>query len=207
MGMGEPADNAEEVVRAATNLVDQNLFQMASRRVTISTVAPTPQAFETLGEAPVALAWSVHASEDRLRRQLVPTTQFSMEELRTALIENVLLHRPRRLRHTMLELALIDGVNDNPEDALHLVRFCEPFQKPEYKIKLVVNLIPWNDIAATSGPAATYRKPTMERVLAFQKILTDHGILCYTRTTRGDDESAACGQLATQKPTGATRSA
>jgi 23S rRNA (adenine2503-C2)-methyltransferase len=63
----------------------------------------------------------------------------------------------------------------------------------------VVNLIPWNDIAAQSGPAANYQTPSPEALSAFQKTLMKRNILCYVRTTRGDDESAACGQLATKK--------
>ena len=65
------------------------------------------------------------------------------------------------------------------------------------KSKVVVNLIPYN---AIDHP--TYKTPSMESVLRFQKIITDHeggGVLCYIRTTRGDEESAACGQLATSK--------
>jgi 23S rRNA (adenine2503-C2)-methyltransferase len=196
MGMGEAARNVDNVVRSATNLVDPHLFQFAPRRVTISTVGPTPQSFAELGQAPVVLAWSVHASHDVVRQSLVPTSKYSMTELRDSLIET-LLQRPKKLRQIMLELALIDNVNDRPEDAEHLVKFCQPF----YKIrgcKLVVNLIPWNDISATSGPAAQYRKPSRESVLEFQRLLNDKGILCYIRTTRGDDESAACGQLATK---------
>ena len=100
MGMGEPADNVNAVVRAAHILVNSRQFQIAPRRVTISTVAPHPKSFELLGEAPVVLAWSVHASKDDLRRQLVPTTQYSMEDLRQGLI-TALKRRTKRLRNTM----------------------------------------------------------------------------------------------------------
>jgi 23S rRNA (adenine2503-C2)-methyltransferase len=197
MGMGEAARNVENVVKSAKNLVDPQLFQLAPRRVTISTVGPSPESFEQLGQAPVVLAWSVHASHDAVRRQLVPTTRYSMEDLRTALIQT-LLRRTKKLRQVMLELALIDNINDRPEDAEHLVQFCQPLFEEVPGIKVVVNLIPWNDIQASSGPAAHYRKSSEESILAFQNILVENGILCYIRTTRGDDESAACGQLATK---------
>jgi 23S rRNA (adenine2503-C2)-methyltransferase len=59
---------------------------------------------------------------------------------------------------------------------------------------VIVNLIPFNDIGQQ-----LYRKPTQERVLAFQNRLQTQGIYCHIRTTRGDDESAACGQLATKR--------
>jgi 23S rRNA (adenine2503-C2)-methyltransferase len=201
MGMGEPADNADSVVEAAKIMVDVNMFSLAPRRVTISTVAPNPDVFLTLSKAPVVLAWSVHSSRDKIRRQLVPTTKHTMVELRNGLME-ALKGRSKRLRNTMLEIALLDGINDSPEDAEHLAEFCRPFSEgPDAVkgIKLTVNLIPWNDISASSGPASTYRQPKMERVLEYQKILVENGILCFVRTTRGDEENAACGMLSTAK--------
>jgi 23S rRNA (adenine2503-C2)-methyltransferase len=107
--------------------------------------------------------------------------------------------RSKRLRNTMLEMTLLAGKNDSVEDAEHLADFCQPFLDDAAGIKLVVNLIPWNDIAAQSGPAANYQTPSPEALSAFQKTLMKRNILCYVRTTRGDDESAACGQLATKK--------
>lgn len=197
MGMGEPADNIPAVVKAATMMVDSNLFQLAPRRITISTVAPNPGVFEKLAEAPVVLAWSVHSSRDDVRRQLVPTTKYSMEELRDGLI-TTLRGRSKRLRNTMLEVTLLDEINDSPEDAQHLADFCRPFYEGP-AIKLTVNLIPWNDISASFGPASGYRQPKMEKVRAYQKVLAENGILCYVRTTRGDEENAACGMLSTKK--------
>jgi 23S rRNA (adenine2503-C2)-methyltransferase len=198
MGMGEPADNCEAVVPSAQRMVDRNLFRLAPRRVTISTVAPSPECFQELAEANSVLAWSVHATRDELRRELVPTTRHSMEELRDALSQ-VLQGRSKRLRNIMLEITLLDGINDSEEDALHLVEFCQPLLDEVKGIKLVVNLIPWNDIGATFGAASTYRSPTTARVLKFQKAVVDNGLLCYVRTTRGDEEQAACGMLATSK--------
>ena len=86
MGMGEPADNAHAVVSAVRTMVDRSMFGLAQSKITISTVAPDPGAFATLGQAPAALAWSVHAVDDALRLKLVPTTKYSMEELRMGLV-------------------------------------------------------------------------------------------------------------------------
>ena len=200
MGQGEPADNSHAVVRAAKTLVDPNLYQLAPRKVTISTVAPSPEAFKELGKAQVVLAWSVHAGRDELRQQLVPTTQHTMKELRSGLIET-LQGRSKRLRNTMFEITLLDEINDSERDAMDLVEFCQPLLEEVKGIKLVVNLIPWNDIGAELGPASLYRKPKLNRVRNFQKVLQNHGILCYIRTTRGDEEHAACGMLTTKKKT------
>jgi 23S rRNA (adenine2503-C2)-methyltransferase len=196
MGMGEPADNAKEVVQAAKGLVDPNMFALANKRVTISTVAPDPECFSELAEAPVVLAWSVHATRQEIRNALVPTTKYTMKELRAGLLK-ALEGRSRKLSSTMLEITLLSGVNDSYEDAMDLIEFCKPIE--ETASKLVVNLIPWNNIWAPSGAASLFEQPTPEQVTAFQKLLTDNGIRCYIRTTRGDDESAACGQLATKK--------
>jgi len=201
MGMGEPADNIPAVVKAATMMTDANLFQLAPRRITISTVAPNPEVFQKLAEAPVVLAWSVHSSRDDIRRQLVPTTRHSMVELRDGLI-TTLRGRSKRLRNTMLEVTLLDEINDSPEHAQHLADFCKPFFEGPGAvkgIKLTVNLIPWNDISASFGPASGYRQPKEERIRAYQKVLGENGILCYVRTTRGDEENAACGMLSTKK--------
>ena len=201
MGMGEPADNAPAVVKAATIMADINLFRLAPRKITISTVAPNPGVFQELAMAPAVLAWSVHSSRDEIRRQLVPTTKHSMEQLRDGLMET-LRGRTKRLRNTMLEITLLDEINDSPEDAKHLADFCRTFYEGPTAIKgikLTVNLIPWNDISASFGPASGYRQPKMERVRAYQKILGENGVLCYVRTTRGDEENAACGMLSTKK--------
>ncbi|KAL7468695.1 hypothetical protein ACHAXS_008944 [Conticribra weissflogii] len=199
MGMGEAADNAEAVLLATNTLVDRRMFGMAQSKVTISTVAPNPEAFATLGLAPAVLAWSVHAVDDSLRKKLVPTTSYSMEELRKGLVK-ALSSRSNKLRRTMLEVALMEDVNDSKRDAKLLAEFAQSIMDDVPGSKIVVNLIPFNDIGHP-----TYRTPSMERVLEFQKVVVEHGnskgrcVLCYVRATRGDEESAACGQLVTKK--------
>ncbi|KAL7543134.1 hypothetical protein ACHAWF_007328 [Thalassiosira exigua] len=193
MGMGEPADNAAAVVASVRALTDRRMFGLAQSKITISTVAPDPSAFLVLGRAPAALAWSVHAVDDSLRRLLVPTTKHSMEELKTGLIL-ALSQRSNKLRRTMLEVALIDNINDSDEDARLLALFSRSIMDEVPGSKVVVNIIPYNSI-----DHPTYRTPSMERVLDFQKRVADGGVLCYVRTTRGDEDSAACGQLATKR--------
>jgi 23S rRNA (adenine2503-C2)-methyltransferase len=207
MGMGEPADNIDSVNLAARIMVDRRQFQLAGSKVVVSTVAPTPMAFKQIiggnsgsDAAEVVLAWSLHSSRNDVRQKLVPTTRFSVEELREGLIE-ALQGRSKRLRNVMIEITLLDGINDSVDDARHVAEFCRPVQQRVPGLKLVVNLIPWNDIDAQFGPASSYRKSSAERVVTFQKTLTEddtHKILCYVRTTRGDEEHAACGMLATK---------
>jgi 23S rRNA (adenine2503-C2)-methyltransferase len=192
MGMGESADNAEAVIEACKILTTRELFQLSATKVTVSTVAPSPDAFLTFAKAPCVLAWSVHAANDELRRKLVPTTKYKMVELRQGMID-ALNQRPHNFRTTMLEVALMAGVNDGIEQADELAEFAQGIIDAVPGCKLIVNLIPYNDIGGT------YKKPDNESVIAFQKRLWESGIYAHIRTTRGDDESAACGQLATKK--------
>jgi 23S rRNA (adenine2503-C2)-methyltransferase len=179
MGMGESADNAEAVVKAAEILTTRELFQLAAAKVTVSTVGPSPEAFKSFAKAPCVIAWSVHAVNDELRRKLVPTTRYPMTELREGLIQ-ALLERPANLRATMLEVVLMKGVNDGMEDADELVEFSRVITERVPDCKLTVNLIPYNDIGNTE-----FEKPKQEDVGAFQKRLQNHGVYTHVRITRG----------------------
>eukprot|EP00522_Entomoneis_paludosa_P013071 CAMPEP_0172451510 /NCGR_PEP_ID=MMETSP1065-20121228/9531_1 /TAXON_ID=265537 /ORGANISM="Amphiprora paludosa, Strain CCMP125" /LENGTH=502 /DNA_ID=CAMNT_0013203473 /DNA_START=263 /DNA_END=1771 /DNA_ORIENTATION=+ len=204
MGMGEPADNAAAVSKAAQILTTRSLFQLAATKVTISTVAPTPQAFGQFAQAPAVLAWSVHAARDGLRRELVPTTKYSMAELSDGLIQ-ALKERPMNFRTTMLEVVLIRDVNDDMDtDGAALVELSRKIVDAVPGCKLVVNLIPFNEIDTAvqdlgKPKLRPYKTPLAGTVRAFQKYLWNNGVYAHIRQTRGDDESAACGQLATAK--------
>eukprot|EP00538_Stauroneis_constricta_P002337 CAMPEP_0119552408 /NCGR_PEP_ID=MMETSP1352-20130426/5425_1 /TAXON_ID=265584 /ORGANISM="Stauroneis constricta, Strain CCMP1120" /LENGTH=486 /DNA_ID=CAMNT_0007598649 /DNA_START=71 /DNA_END=1534 /DNA_ORIENTATION=+ len=195
MGMGEPADNADNVITAAEILTTRELFQLAQKKVVVSTVAPTPDAFRKFGAAPVALAWSVHAVNDDIRKRLVPTTKYSMVELRQGLIDS-LLARPEsgNCRSIMLEVALMAGVNDSMQCADDMIDFAKVIIDEVPGCKLVVNLIPFNDIGHE-----VYERPTDDAVKTFQTRLQAGGVYTCVRATRGDDKTAACGQLATKK--------
>jgi 23S rRNA (adenine2503-C2)-methyltransferase len=193
MGMGEPADNSENVVKAVEILTKNELFQLSASKVTVSTVAPTPDAFKDFAKAPCVMAWSVHAANDALRKKLVPTSKHSMAELRQGFID-ALLERPQRQRTAMLEVALMKGVNDSLKEADEMAEFAQVISDSVPGSKLMINLIPFNDIGQT-----LYQKPTNNDVVAFQKRLQSHGLYSHIRATRGDDATAACGQLATKK--------
>mmetsp|Transcript_25210 Transcript_25210/g.59446 ORF Transcript_25210/g.59446 Transcript_25210/m.59446 type:complete len:489 (-) Transcript_25210:1545-3011(-) len=201
MGMGEPSDNMPNVVRAAKTLTTRPFFGLAARKVIISTVAPTPECFMELAKAPCVLAWSVHAVRDDLRKKLVPTTKYSMAELRQGLID-ALLTRPVNGRTCMLEVALMRDVNDRTEHADDIAEFVRVMVDQVPGIKVHVNLIPFNDIGQS-----LYQKPLDEDVKAFLKHLQSKGVCTHVRTTRGDEKTSACGQLATTKPKGLPRNA
>ena len=140
------------------------------------------------------LAWSVHAVNDDLRKKLVPTTKYSMAELRQGLIDG-LLSRPMNARTCMLEVALMRDVNDGLDHADELAEFTQVLIDNVPGCKPHINLIPFNDI----GMHSTYQRPLNHDVVAFQKRLQEKGLNAHVRTTRGDDKTAACGQLATSR--------
>jgi len=197
MGMGEPTDNIQSVTSAVNLMVENNCFNIPPSKITVSTIAPNPDVFEKLPNVP--LAWSVHAVRDSLRKQLVPTTKYSMNELRQGIV-NTMKTRPKKLRTVMLEVTLIQNVNDSEQEALELTSFSLELVKLVGDMKLIINLIPYNDIGNNK-----FKKPSINRIMSFQRVIVSElqkkggntQIKTYVRRTRGDDESAACGQLAT----------
>ncbi|MEK7271011.1 MAG: 23S rRNA (adenine(2503)-C(2))-methyltransferase RlmN [Planctomycetota bacterium] len=190
MGMGEPMDNPEAVRAAVSSLTDPRRFGFSKRRVTVSTIGPTPAAFEALGTMDAMMAWSLHAADEGLRRRLVPSADHPPAVLRDALA-GALAKRPPRMRVLMIEMTLIDGVNDRVEDADALAEFLAPLYPSAPKI--CVDLIPFNPV----GGVAEWRQSPRERFLAFQRRLRDRKVFCSVRLPRGEDVRAACGQLAT----------
>lgn len=193
MGMGDSGDNANSVIEACSIMADRQCFAIPQNKITISTVGPFPEVFSILGQADAVLAWSVHAVNDDLRKQLVPTTKYRMDELKEGLIKS-LITRSKRMRAVMIEVTLIEDVNDSIKEAKEMVEFCLEIKRRVQGMKLVVNLIPFNEISHGS-----YKKSPRNNVVAYQQELVDNGVMSYIRTTRGDDENAACGQLATKR--------
>ena len=188
------------MIRATTQFTTRELFQLSASKVTISTVAPTPASFMKFVNTSCVLAWSVHAANDTLRKQLVPTTRYTMNELRQGLIDTLLLRPPNYLRTVMIEVALIDHLNDSMEHAEDMAHLVRGIVDAVPGCKIMVNVIPYNDINSQqliSHKAKLYRKPSMDRVVRYQKHLWSLGVYTHVRVTRGDDESAACGQLVT----------
>tara|TARA_Y100001954_G_C15819263_1_gene609060 strand:+ start:2939 stop:3979 length:1041 start_codon:yes stop_codon:yes gene_type:complete len=183
MGMGEPLNNFEEVKKAITQMVHPLTFAIGAKRITLSTVGPSPSLIQKLKTLPTRIAWSIHAAEDTKRQRLVPTTKHSIAALTDAFAD--VLHRKKE--GLFIELTLIDNVNDRDEDAHHLVT-CLKRLPGESR----VNLIPVNPT-----PGNSFAPPTPERIQSFRAILHEAGYFCSVRPSRGDEEAAACGQLIT----------
>ena len=183
MGMGEPLHNYDATVRALKLLSHPDGIALSTRKVTVSTSGLVPE-IARLGQdfgGNVGLAISLHAADDETRSRLMPINKkYPLPVLMQALRDYPL---PRRRRIT-IEYTLVAGKNDTLEEARKLTRLLRG-------LSVKVNLIPMNPIeASTLGP------PNLAGVLAFQRVLCDAGYSCFIRRRRGDDVSAACGQLA-----------
>jgi len=179
MGMGEPFLNYDNFIKASRLLVEA--VGIAERRMTVSTAGIVPRirdfAKETIRPK---LAISLNASNDALRTQLMPLNKkWNLEMLLGAAREF-----PLRTREWItFEYVLLNGVNDNPENAREVAELLRG-------LRCKVNLI-----ALNPGPGIDFATPEEERVLAFQKILREARIPAYVRRPRGRDIYAACGQL------------
>jgi 23S rRNA (adenine2503-C2)-methyltransferase len=184
MGMGEPLANFDNVVAALKLMLDDNAYGLSRRRVTVSTSGIVPAMDRLRDAVPVALAVSLHASNDALRDRLVPINQkYPLKELMAA-CRRYLEKAPRDF--VTFEYVMLDGVNDADADARALLALTRD-------VPCKFNLIPFNPF-----PQSGYRRSSPERVRRFQEILMAAGIVSTVRKTRGDDIDAACGQLAGQ---------
>ncbi|MCK9493964.1 MAG: 23S rRNA (adenine(2503)-C(2))-methyltransferase RlmN [Dehalococcoidia bacterium] len=183
MGMGEPLANYDATVAAIRWMVRPEGLDMRQRGITVSTVGLV-RAIDRLGDEgfQIGLTVSLHAPDDDLRRQLIRTAGgTSIDEL----IEASRGYVAKRGRRVTFAYALLDHVNDSPEQARALAARIRGIQAH-------VNLIPYNP---TAGPGL--RPPSRERVRAFQRELQAHGVNATVRVERGQEIAAACGQLRT----------
>ncbi len=182
MGMGEPLLNYEPTVAALKLMLDDNAYGLSRRRVTVSTSGVVPMMDKLSGDCAVALAVSLHASNDVLRDDLVPLNRkYPLVELLAA-CKRYLEFAPRDF--ITFEYCMLDGVNDTDAHARELLKLVSD-------VPCKFNLIPFNPF-----PASGLRRSGAARIKAFAQILMDAGIVTTVRKTRGDDIDAACGQLA-----------
>ncbi len=182
MGMGEPFHNYGNTMKAVDRLNDAQGYNFGARRITISTVGLVPMIRRFADEKrQVNLAISLHAADDELRQSMMPVN-------RKYPIANVLdacrYYVDKTGRRITLEWALINGVNDTPEQARLLA-------KRLHGLLCHVNAIPLNPTKGFSGQATT-----RERSQRFKTELEALGIPCTVRLRRGIDIQAGCGQLA-----------
>lgn len=181
MGMGEPLDNYENVLRFLEMLETEGGVHIGMRHVSLSTCGLVDRIYDLMNEdLQITLSISLHAPNDELRRRLMPVARrWTVEELLTA----CKAYTDRTGRRISYEYAMIDGVNDSDACAHELVR----------KLKGTlchVNLIPANSVAGKSQ-----KRSSKTRLKAFTDILSAGGLNATVRRTLGSDINASCGQL------------
>jgi len=182
MGMGEPLLNFNNVVAAMNIMMDDNAYGLSKRRVTISTSGVVPALERLKAVSDVALAVSLHATNDELRNELVPINKkYPIKQLLAACKFYI---EGENKRKVTFEYVMLDGVNDKPQHARELVALIKD-------IPSKVNLIPFNPF-----PNTNYKCSSRKSIEKFRDILMKSGVISTTRKTRGDDIDAACGQLA-----------
>ena len=182
MGMGEPLQNYDAVLPALRLMLDDDAYGLSRRRVTVSTSGMVPLMDRLAQDCPVALAVSLHASNDALRDTLVPLNRkYPLRELLAA-CRRYLRSAPRDF--ITFEYVMLAGVNDSDQHAAELVALVAD-------VPCKFNLIPFNPFSQSG-----FERSSGQRIRSFAQHLTQAGIVTTTRRTRGDDIDAACGQLA-----------
>lgn len=180
MGMGEPLLNLDNVLPAMEIVQENEGLGISHRRITLSTVGLLPQLEEFGRRSRINLAISLHGTTNPQRTKLMPINRkYPLEDLMAVLRRFPLPHR----KQVTIEYILIKGVNDSVDDAHRLVELLRGLPSK-------VNLIPYNN-----NPFTEYETSEQRDILAFQEVLMGARVHTMTRLNRGDDISAACGQL------------
>jgi 23S rRNA (adenine2503-C2)-methyltransferase len=185
MGMGEPFHNYDNVLNASDIFHSPKGFNLASTRITISTVGLLPQINQFIKEKRrYKLAISLNASNDKVRTEIMPINKkWSIVDLVNAGKE----YSNQKKRLIMFEYVLLKGINDSEEDALELARLLQG-------IPCKINLIPYNEIEGK------YQRPDESTITKFSEILHNYRdeYRVLVRWSKGQDIAAGCGQLAGQ---------
>ena len=191
MGMGEPLLNSESVLEAIRCF--NNDLGISQRRITVSTVG-VPRtlrqlaelAISRLGRAQFTLAVSLHAPNQTMREELIPTAHaYPLDDL----LQDCRHYIDLTGRRVSFEYILLGELNDHPEHAAELADRVGGFQSH-------VNLIAYNPIAEED-----FQRPEPRRIEAFRRVLERRGVAVSLRASRGLDQNAACGQLRRQRQT------
>jgi 23S rRNA (adenine2503-C2)-methyltransferase len=190
MGMGEPLDNTESVIRAIAILTDHMGPHLAMRRITVSTVGRLEglARLRAQAEAPgwrrLALAVSINAPNDEIRSRIMPINRSAPLGELIPVLEAWPVRKSAKI---CAEYVLIPGVNDDMSHADELAHRLK-------NVPCCVNVIPYNPRRDSPWPA-----PREEDVDRFLARLESHGQFCKRRKTKGRDTMAACGQLGNEK--------
>lgn len=180
MGMGEPFDNYDEVIRALKLFNDPLGLKIGKRHITVSTVGLTDKIQSFIDAGLGKLAISLHGTTDQQRSEIMPiNSKFPLNEL----LQTCRNLKFRGTERVTFEYILIKDFNDSEEDAYRLIKLLKGIPNK-------VNLLAYNE-----NPFIDFKRPSEERVLKFQNILLQNHLTVTYRRSRGRDVAAACGQL------------
>ena len=180
MGMGEPLDNYDNVVKSVNILSDDNALGIGKRKITISTaglVDKLPYLYKDTG---VRIAISLNATNDTDRANIMPVNNsWTISDI----VKTIRQLPLKRHEFITIEYVMFSGIND---DILHAKELAKLLKG----LKVKVNLIPYNSFKGSS-----FKTPSDKALHDFYDILVKNGLVCNVRYSKGKDISAACGQL------------
>ncbi len=181
MGVGEPLDNFDNVMKFLSMISDENGLNIGMRNISLSTCGVVTGIYKLLEKRPqLTLSISLHAPNDEIRSRTMPVNdRWNIDQLLKACRD----YTKETSRRISFEYAMIDGVNDSDECARELASRLKG-------MLCHVNLIPVNAVKERN-----FRKSNDNRIASFIKILESRGINVTVRRTLGSDINASCGQL------------
>lgn len=186
MGMGEPMDNLDAVLPAIEIMTEPLGLHLSYNKVCVSTVGLVEQIKKFAKSTKAVLAVSLHAATDQVRNSIVPVNKrYPLAEL-IGLLEELFPKNKaadRHGNHVCIEYTMLGGVNDRREDAEALIQLLR-------NVRCKINLIVFNPHDGTP-----FAPSSSENVAAFRNQLIQGGHVATIRSSRGDDQMAACGQL------------
>ena len=181
MGIGEPLDNFENVMRFLELVNSVDGMNISMRHISLSTCGLVPKIDELAQKKlQISLAISLHGPNDEIRNRIMPVNKSYPIDVLLAACRRYYEATSRRIH---FEYAMIDGVNDREQDAKELLRRLKGL--PAH-----VNMIPLNHVEESP-----FQPSSKAAVAKFQKILEDGGVTATVRRTLGGDIDASCGQL------------
>ena len=185
MGIGEPFDNYDNVMRFVKIINDGKGIDIGSRHITISTCGIVPKIYEFMNEeGQVNLAISLHAPNDDIRNKIMPISRrYKLDELMNAIREYISVTN----RRVTFEYIMLDNVNDSDKCAMELSKLLKG-------INCYVNLIPYNETENIS-----FKRSKSMQIMKFYDILKKNSINVTIRKEFGSKVDAACGQLRANK--------
>ena len=185
MGIGEPFDNYDNVMRFVKIVNDNKGIDIGSRHITISTCGIVPGIYKFMNEeGQVNLAISLHAPNDEIRNKIMPISKrYKLEELMEAIKKYISVTN----RRVTFEYIMLDNINDSNECAMELSKLLKG-------INCYVNLIPYNETENIS-----FKRSKNSQIMKFYDILKKNSINVTIRKEFGSKVDAACGQLRASK--------